>query len=98
MIVNIQPQLDFFELVGVLVFARFPLSLGLLVLELTQVGDSANRRFGLGSHLDQVQAAVVGLDQGLAGRHHPQLVALVIDHPHFAGADFMVYTDKTLNR
>ncbi len=79
-------------------FSGLALALGLLVLELTQVCDAADRRVGLGRHLDQVQPTVVCLDQSLPGRHDSELISLLIDHANLAGTNLMVYTDKTLNR
>jgi hypothetical protein len=45
--VDVRAELDFLDLVGVLVFARFLVPLGLFVAELAKINQPANRRHGV---------------------------------------------------
>ena len=81
-------DLDLFDLDHGLLFPGFLLFFLLLVLELSEVHDPANRRFGVRRHFNQVQAAFHGDGQGFLGGDYSQLFAVVGDDPHLAGMDW----------
>ena len=96
-VVDVDPQLDLFDLARMLMFASFPLALGLLVLELAEFGDPTYGRRRIRRHFHQIHSRLLRQPQRLAGGHDSQLFSLAADHPHFAGANLLIYTDKLLN-
>ena len=62
----------------------------LLVAVFAKVHDPANRRHGIGSDFDQVNAMGTGNIQGLAQRNYPELFAFQPNNPDLAGTDFPI--------
>ena len=58
--VDVRAKLDFLHLVGVLVFARFLIPLGLFVAEFAKIHQSANRRHSLRVDFDQIHLLGAG--------------------------------------
>lgn len=96
--VNDRPELDFLHPVRVLVFPGLFFLLGLLVLVLAEVHNAADRRIGVGRHLDQVHAQVAGPQNGLGQRQDAQLFALGVNDADLAGADFAVDANRGTGR
>jgi hypothetical protein len=62
----------------------------LLVLELAVIHDPADGWAGGGSDFDEIQLALAGAVEGLAGGDDPDLGAVEIDQPDFRYPDFVV--------
>jgi hypothetical protein len=79
-----------------LVLLRLALLLFLLVKELTEVHDADNGWLGSGRNLYQVKALLASHLERFIGLHDADLVAFVVDHAHFAGANALIRADKPL--
>src|SRR3954453_13324290 len=64
--------------------------LGLLVLVLGVVEDATDRGTRLRGDLDEVELLVLRVTERLLGRHHADLLALLVDEPHLRDADALV--------
>ena len=87
---DLRPQLDLAHVDLLLVPARGLGLLLLLVLVLRVVEHAADRRAGLGGHLDQVEVALLRVAQRLVARDDADLVAVLADQPHLRNADALV--------
>ena len=92
--INFGAELDFLDLVGVLVLAGFLVLLGLFVAKFAEIHEPADGRDGVGGDLDEVHALGAGAIQGIAERKYAQLIVIRSDDPHFAGTNFTVYPDE----
>src|SRR5687768_1035511 len=90
--VDHRPELDLLDLEDLLLLLGLLLLLLLLVEELPEVHHPADRGDGVGRHLHQVQATLVGDLLRLADVEHAELVSLVVDDPHLAGPDLPVHS------
>src|SRR5262249_5666242 len=92
-LLGLRPHLDFLDLDGRLLLARFLEPPGLRVLVLAEVHDTAHRRRRIGRHLDQIELL---LARGLQGRRDGQdteLRAVGADDADFADTDAFIDTD-----
>src|SRR5580765_5830060 len=92
--INLRAELDFFDLVGVVMFFRLFFLFRLFVTIFAVVHEAADRRGRVGRDLDQVDAVGAGKIDGLAQREHTQLLAVVAHDAYFTGAYFSVYSDE----
>src|SRR5215208_4741038 len=90
MLRDLRPELDLPDVDLLLVLARGLLLLGLLVLVLRVVQDTADGRLGLGGDFHQVQLAALGVPEGLSRLHDPDLLAVLVDEAHLGDADAFV--------
>ena len=65
----------------------------LLVLELAEVEDLADRRLGLGVDLDEVEALLLGHAERFVGLQHAEHAAVGGDDADFGDADAVVDSD-----
>ena len=93
-LVDLGPELHLLDLDVPLVLPRLGLALGLLVEELPGVHDPADRRCGGGRDLHQVEPLLLGEHERLAGRHDPELRAVLVDDADFLRADAVVDADR----
>ena len=70
------------------------LVLAQLVLVLAELKDTADGRPSRWSDLHQVEAMLLGNNQGLLGRHDAQHLALRSDYPDFRYADALVFPNE----
>lgn len=68
----------------------FVMLLFLLVLELAEIHDPANRRLLIRCHLHQIEAGVSRERHGIVGGHNTQLAAVGSDHSNRGDADLLV--------
>src|SRR6185503_2750655 len=92
--VDRRAELDFFDLVGVVVFFGLFLLLRLFVAILAIVHQAADRRGRFRGDLDQVHSLSAGQVDGLAQRKDAQLLAVMANDEHFTSANFSVNSDK----
>ncbi len=69
-------------------------ALSLLIKELAVVHDPANRRCGRRRDLDQVESLPLRQPQRVIERHDPELLFVLVKHPHLAGADLAIAAMK----
>ena len=74
-----------------LISADLALLLGLLVTVLIIVHQFADRRFGGGNNLHQIEPRLLGQLKRLADRLHTELFTVLVDDTHLAVADFLVH-------
>jgi hypothetical protein len=96
MLVNVDAELDLFELDVLLGLLGGFVLLALLVKELAIVLNAADGRLRGGGDLHEVQAFVFGCFYGFEDRQDANLFAFGADNANFAGADTVIYADKTL--
>src|SRR5687768_4674571 len=89
-VVDVGAELDLLDLEGLLLLPRLLGLLLLLVEELAEVHDAADRRARGRRHLDQVEALLLGQAQRLVDQDDAQLRSIGVDQAHFAGADRFV--------
>jgi len=92
--INFGTELNFFDLVGVLMLLGFLVALGLLVTVFAKVHHAANGWSRIGRNFDEVHAGSAGQVQSIAERQYAELFAVAPDYPDFAGADLPVYSDE----
>src|SRR5579885_1539442 len=85
-----RPELDLLDLDLSLLLARRLLGLVSLIDELAVVHDLADRRFGVGRHLDEVQTFRLGTGDGVARQHDANLRAIRGDHANSRHGDLFV--------
>ena len=83
-------EAHFLEKARLLLLARFPLLLILLVLELRVVEDFADRRIRLRGYLDQIEAALTSYRQGFADGFDAYLRAVGVYDSDLVGRDPIV--------
>src|SRR4029077_4801703 len=89
-VIDARAQLDLFDLDDLLLFTGFVLFLLFFILELAVIEDLADRRIGIGPHLDKVETGI--------GRHLDRLIApdnsdhlaVFVDEAHARHADLVV--------
>ena len=96
--VNTRTELDFFDDRGVLVLFGFLFLLGLLIAELAQVHEAADRGRGSGGDFDQVHTVLARHGQRVVEGDDPKLFAVHSDNADFAGTDFTIDPDKRIRR
>ncbi|KAF5045331.1 hypothetical protein DSECCO2_482370 [anaerobic digester metagenome] len=89
-VVGVRPEFDFLDLDLGLALLGFLGLLLFLVEILAVVHDLADRRLGVGRHLDQVKTQLFGTFQGLGHAHDAQLVPVISYNPDFLGPDLLV--------
>lgn len=98
MVVGFRPDLDFLDLDYGLVLLGFLLLLFLLVLEFSEIHDTADRRFSVRSDLHQVIALFLREIDGILAGQNAYLLPFRTDNPHFAGANLLVAARPVLGR
>ena len=88
--VDLDAQPDLLEGLRLLLLLLFALPLLELVLVLPVVEDAAHRRDGRWRHFDEVQPLLLGQRERLEGRHHAELLPLIVDDPNLADPDHLV--------
>src|SRR5262249_25743773 len=96
--INFRAQLNFFDFGGMLMLLGFFITFGLLVAVLAIIHQSANRRSGVGSNLNQIHAIGPSHCECVTQGQHPQLFAINPDYPDFARTDLAIYPDKRTGR
>src|ERR1051326_5309469 len=89
--VDLRAQLDFFNLIGVLMFLGFLVFLGLLVTELAEIDETADGRVSGGRNLDKIDARSTRHVKSITQAEDAKLFAVGSDYSHFAGTDFPIY-------
>src|SRR5258708_31834368 len=89
-------ELDLFDGDDLLLLARRPFALVLLIQILAVVLNLADRRNGVGRDLNQVERALPGHLQCFKRCHDAKLLAVFIDYADLAGADTFIGADKRL--
>src|SRR5436190_15221637 len=89
-LVDLRPELDLLDQDHLLVLLGLPAPLLLLVLELAEVHDAADRRHRRRRDLDEVESFLPCDGQGLRRRHDAELLAGVVDDADFADPDALV--------
>ena len=92
--INIRAELDFLNLVRVLVFLAFLILFGLLVTELAEVNEPANRWRSSGGDLNQIHASLARESERLVEGHYPELFRFIPNKPNFAGPNLIVYPNE----
>ena len=95
--IDVQADLEFLQLGGVLVFSRLAIAFFLFVLVFAEIDHPAHRRCGVGRHFYKVHSLLLGRRQCLADRDDPELFPVSVYDPHFAGANLLIDTNKLLN-
>ena len=90
-VVGARPELDFLDLSLLLLAARRLSLLALLKLELAVIHQSANRRIGVGGHLDHVEPPFLALRKRLFSRDDAELGPVLADQPKPLGPNFAIY-------
>ena len=90
--VDVDPEFDLFDFAGMGFLVLF--LLGQLVTVFAEVDDAADRRVGIGCHLDQIEPQFLRPAQRIGQFQHPELlVGRAVDDANLAGADAMVDPD-----
>ena len=88
--VDLRPELLLLDHRLLLVPPRLASLLRALVLELAVVHELADRRAGLGGHLDQVEVGLAGQAEGVLDTDDPDLLPVGADQSHLGNADALV--------
>ena len=88
--VDLDAQPHLLEGLRLLLLLLFSLALLELVLVLAVVEDPADGRDGRGRHLHEVEPLLLSQRERLEGRHHAELLTLIIDDPHLADSDHLI--------
>ena len=88
--IDARPHFDLLDVDRSLLLARLILLFLGLVLEFAVVKDLAHRRIALGCNLDEVEAPVLGLSEGLINRHDSENRAIGIDQTHRCRANILI--------
>ena len=75
---------DFLLLTGLFFF------FGLVVFELAEVHDSANRGNGLSRHFNEVQLRLLGHTERLLDPDDSGLIAVLVNEPDLSGTDVLI--------
>src|SRR6185503_11780760 len=89
-LVDLGPELDLLDEDHFLVLLGLASALLLLVLELAEVHDPADRRNSGRRDLHEIERLASGYRQRLRRGHDSQLLAVVVDHPDFSHPDAFV--------
>ena len=90
MVVDVRTHLDLLDLLRLLRLAgEIGLFLGLIFV-FADVEELADRRIGIGRHLDEVEADFGGLLDRFGGQQDPDILAILIDHAHLGHGDEFV--------
>ena len=90
--VDVDPKFDLFDFAGMGFLVLF--LLGQLVTVFAEVDDAADRRVGIGCHLDQIEPQFLRPAQRIGQFEDPELlVRRAVDDANLAGADAMVDPD-----
>jgi hypothetical protein len=88
--VDRRAELNFFNLVGMLMLLGFFLLFGLFVTILPKIHEPTNRRRGVRRYLDKIHAFCPGHINGIWEGVDPELITIVADDSDFAGTDFPI--------
>src|SRR5436305_7498775 len=89
-LVDVGAELDLFEMDDLLLLLRYVRLLLLLVEELAEVHDAADRRLRRRRHLHQVEGLLLCPPQRLFDRHDARLRAVSLDQAHLPYPDALV--------
>jgi hypothetical protein len=89
-VVDHRPELDFLDLDDLLLLAGFGLLFLFLESVFAVVQDLADRRYGVGRDLDQVEAGIQGLGQGVCDRDGTEVGAVLVDQVNLTNADIFI--------
>ena len=90
MVVRFRTDLDFLDLHHRLVALGFLLFLLLLVLELAEVHDTADRRLRIGGDFHQIKTVFLGHGNGFITAQNTKLFPFGADYPQFTGTNLFV--------
>ena len=90
-LVGLGAELDLLDADGHLLLAGGSLLLLAFVLESSVVDESADRGASVGSHFDEIVAALSGHIQGVLGEELPQLGARLVDDQNTGNTNSLVY-------
>src|SRR6185437_1759499 len=93
-IVRSRSKLYFLDRDRYLLFLRLVCLLLRFVLILSEIDDATNRRIGVRSDLDQVQAFFPGGTHGIAHVHHAQLFSFLTNHAYLGHANSFVNPNR----
>lgn len=96
MFIHVDAEFHFLHRDDMLMFFCLALALLLLVHELSEVHDAANRRLCGGRDLYQIKVLFFGEFERFEGWQNTELIPFVIDHAKFAGSNAIIGADKTL--
>jgi hypothetical protein len=85
--INFCAELDFLNLVGVLMFLRVFFAFGLFVAILPEIDEAANGGRGVGRDFHQVDPVRPREGQGILQGHHSDLLCVDADDAHFPGTN-----------
>jgi hypothetical protein len=86
-LVRLRSHLDFLDLDDRLLLAGILRAPALLILELPEVHDPADRRRRFRRDLDQIELPFLRDPDGLGNRQNAELLALRADYPDFPSSD-----------
>src|SRR5690606_25440936 len=95
--VGLGAQAELLDRRRLLLLARLPLFLGLLVLKTAKVHQPTDWRPRLGGHLHEIQFGLLCDPQGLPNRHDPQLLTVSANHPDLSSTNLVVDTPFPAN-
>jgi len=91
--IDLRAELDFFDLVRMLMLAGLFILLGLLVAEFAKINQTADRWDGSSSDLNEINTFGSGEVDGIGERDDSKLLAVGSDDAHFAGANLSINPD-----
>jgi hypothetical protein len=94
-IVHVDAELHFLDRDRLLVLFGLALFLLLLVQEFPVIHDAANRRLRCRGNLYQVKVLFAGHLERFERLQDADLLAFIINHANFAGANTLIYADKS---
>jgi len=83
-------ELDLLDLDDFLLLAGFGLLFLFLESVLAVIQDLADRRYGVGRNLHQVEAGIEGLGQGVCDRDGTEVGAVLVDQVNLTNADIFI--------
>jgi hypothetical protein len=89
-LVSGRPELDFLDLDDLLLCPCLVLTFLFLVLELSVIHQTGDRRAGLGGNLDEINVRFLGHLHGLAQRHDADRLVIDTNQSQFRDSDFAV--------
>jgi hypothetical protein len=92
--INLGAELNFFDLVGVLMFACFLIALGQFVTVFAKIHKAANRRDGIGGDFHQIHPGIPREVKRVTERDHAMLVSINANNPDFTGANLPINPDE----
>ena len=96
MLINVRAKLDFLDLYGLLLLACLIGALLRFIFEFAVIEDLANRRFGIGLNLYEVEAEIGRLIYRVTRIEHAELVSIRVDASYLRRSDCAVDTRAVL--